>query len=256
MSAITSFGDVRDRKQLRYTDVAIAFHWAIAALIVYNLTSGLLKPALPRAFFIFHVSSGITILVLSVARVIWRLTHRPPAFLPMASWERQLAHAVHVLLYVAMLALPLSGWALVSAHPPAGSPGAAWAAQHAAADSSAGEARKGTSAPGSAASSEGQEKAALRKRGPILIWGLFKLPLIAPLQELGREPDGIPHQKAVHENIEDAHLFGGWIMLALLVLHVTGALKHQLVDRRRELARMGLGRPVPVSPVSSQGTAA
>lgn len=242
MSAVTSFGDVEDRKRLRYTDVAIAFHWAIAALIAYNLTSGLLRPVLPRGFFVFHVSSGITILALSVARVVWRLTHRPPAFLPMASWERRLAYGVHILLYVAMLALPLSGWALVSAHPPAGSPGAAFEAQHQAAGSAV-HAPASASAPGNAAGAEQADKAAHHGHGPILIWGLFKLPLIAPLQDLGREPEGVPHQKEVHETITDAHLIGGWIMLALLLLHIAGALKHQLIDRRRELARMGLGHP-------------
>jgi len=40
----------------------------------------------------------------------------------------------------------------------------------------------------------------------------------------------------------EAHSFGGWILLALLVLHVSAALKHQFYDRQAELARMGIGR--------------
>ena len=76
----------------RYSTVAIVLHWAIAALILYNLASGLLRPVLPRGFFVFHVSSGITILLLSVVRVVWRMTHRPPPMLQMHGWERRLAN--------------------------------------------------------------------------------------------------------------------------------------------------------------------
>ena len=128
--ATTIGGERETRAGLRYTDVAILLHWLIAAAIVYNLVSGLLRPVLPRGFFVFHVSSGITILVLTLVRIGWRLTHRPPPYLPMAAWEKGLAHAIHFLLYAAMLLLPFSGWAMVSANPPAGSPGAAWAAAH------------------------------------------------------------------------------------------------------------------------------
>ena len=216
----------------RYSRVAIVLHWAIAALILYNLASGLLRPVLPRAFFAFHVSSGITILALSLVRVGWRLTHRPPPFLPLARWEARLAHGVHVALYAAMLLLPLSGWAIVSANPPAGSPGAIEAARHQAAP----PAGSGT-AP--AKPGGGQEH---RPRGPAMIWGVVRLPLIGPINDLGRTPAGVPGQRAVHDRVERAHLIGGWIMLALLVLHVAGALKHQIVDGEDELARIGLGR--------------
>ena len=75
-----------------------------------------------------------------------------------------------------------------------------------------------------------------------MIWGLFTLPLISPINEQGRTAQGVPAQRELHERIETTHLIGGWLMLALLVLHVAGALKHQYVDRKRELARMGLGR--------------
>ena len=63
----------------RYTRVAIALHWAIAAMIAYNLASGLLHDVLPHGLFALHVSSGITILALSIVRVGWRRTHRPQA---------------------------------------------------------------------------------------------------------------------------------------------------------------------------------
>ncbi|MEH3046842.1 cytochrome b [Sphingomonas adhaesiva] len=201
-------------RAVRYSNVAIVLHWAIAALILYNLATGLFGEWLPRGAFAFHISSGITILVLTVVRIVWRLTHRPPPFLPMTGGERALAHGVHALLYVAMLALPLTGWAMVSANPPAGSAGAAFAAQ------------------GKPAS----------KRGPILIWNAIPLPLIAPINDIGRTPEGVPEQHELHERLETIHGLGGWLMLALLVLHVAGALKHQFIDRQRALARMGLGR--------------
>ncbi|MEH3099627.1 cytochrome b [Sphingomonas adhaesiva] len=201
-------------RALRYSNVAIVLHWAIAALILYNLATGLFGEWLPDGAFAFHISSGITILVLTVVRVLWRLTHRPPPFLPMSAPERALAHGVHALLYVAMLALPLTGWAMVSANPPAGSPGAAYAA--------------------------GGKP--VRKRGPIMIWNAVPLPLIGPINEMGRAPEGVAGQRDVHERLETLHGLGGWLMLALLVLHVAGALKHQFIDRRRQLGRMGLGR--------------
>ncbi|MBB3911568.1 cytochrome b [Sphingomonas desiccabilis] len=233
------------RRRLRYANVAIALHWAIAALILYNLTSGLLRPVLPRGFFAFHVSSGITILVLTVVLVGWRLTHRPPPFLPMARWEKRLANAVHLLLYAAMLLMPFSGWAMISANPPADSAGAAWAAENPPGPPPAPTLKPDTSSRGGPAGEGKGGGQPPRKRGPTEIWGLFPLPMIGPVQELGRTPEGVPEQRAVHERIETFHAIGAWILLALLLLHVAGALKHQFVDRQRELARMGLGRPGP-----------
>jgi len=226
--------------RLRYTSVAIALHWAIAAFILYNLVSGLLHDALPRGFFVFHVSSGITILALTLVRIGWRLTHRPPPFLPMAPWERGVAHVTHFLLYAAMLLMPFSGWAMVSASPPAGSPGAAWAAANRAAPPTPAAAPHAERPGGPAGDGKGGGQPP-RKRGPTMIWGLFPLPMIGAVNEIGRTPQGVPEQRAVHERIESFHAIGGWIMLALLVLHVAGALKHQYVDRERELARMGIG---------------
>jgi cytochrome b561 len=66
-----------------------------------------------------HISSGITILLLTVARVLGRLTHRPPPFSPhLAARERAAAHTVHALLYLLMIGMPLVGWSIISAHPP------------------------------------------------------------------------------------------------------------------------------------------
>jgi cytochrome b561 len=113
---------IRDENQ-RYTTVAIVLHWAIAALIVFNLAFGFFmegfEPALKGIVVPLHISSGITVLGLSVVRLVWRLLHRPPPFSPdLTAWERIAAHAVHGALYFIMIAMPLTGWAIISAHPP------------------------------------------------------------------------------------------------------------------------------------------
>ena len=218
----------------RYTRVAIALHWTIAAAILYNLASGLLNDVLPRWFFALHISSGLTILALSIVRIIWRITHKPPPLLPMKRSEAVLANGVHYLWYAAMLLMPLSGWAMISANPPADSPGAAWASTHPSRPAPAPVQAK----PGAPTTPAPPAK----KRTPPQYFGLFTIPLIAPISEIGRMPDGVPEQREAHERIESVHAAGGWIMLLLLVLHVGGALKHQWIDRQPELARMGIGR--------------
>jgi cytochrome b561 len=108
----------------RYTSVAIALHWMIAAAIILQLASGLWMgdavrdPAtreLAYNVFQWHKALGLAVLVLSLVRLGWRLTHTPPA-LPeaMARWEQKAAKAAHFLLYVAMIVIPFSGWILVS----------------------------------------------------------------------------------------------------------------------------------------------
>lgn len=101
----------------RYSRGAIAFHWAIAALVLFNLWLGLFHDSLPRSWQVMpvHKSVGITILVLTLGRIAWRLTHRPP-HLPdhLPGWEKMLARSVHLLMYALLLVLPLTGWLLSS----------------------------------------------------------------------------------------------------------------------------------------------
>jgi cytochrome b561 len=111
-----------DSQHSRYSRVAIALHWAIAALIIFNLILGSVMESFPRPIrFLLvgtHAIAGLLVLVLSVVRVLWRLTHRPPPLAAdMTAWERTLAHAVHYALYLMMLVMPLIGWAILSAHP-------------------------------------------------------------------------------------------------------------------------------------------
>lgn len=109
----------------RYSAVAIALHWAVAVCILSMIPMGLWmtaaieqpgSQALAYRVFQIHKSIGFLILALTVVRIVWRLTHRPPA-LParMKRWETFAANATHVAFYVLMLALPLTGWLYVSA---------------------------------------------------------------------------------------------------------------------------------------------
>ncbi|HEX6860595.1 MAG TPA: cytochrome b [Caulobacteraceae bacterium] len=104
----------------RYSMVAMVLHWAIAILLIWNVpiawnAEDLKGLAHVRALQP-HKTIGITVLILSVLRLLWRLAVKPPRMPDtLAPWERRLARVVHVLFYVAIIGLPLSGWAMVSA---------------------------------------------------------------------------------------------------------------------------------------------
>lgn len=102
---------------LRYSTGAILLHWAIALLLIAQMAMGWrLEQMEGTALFSvmqLHKSVGITILLLTLARLAWRAAHRPPAML-IHGWERVLAVVVHWGFYALLLALPLSGWLLVS----------------------------------------------------------------------------------------------------------------------------------------------
>jgi cytochrome b561 len=107
----------------RYSSVAIALHWSIAALIIFDLILGSVMESFPQSIRFLLVrtnaTAGLLVLLLSVLRVVWRVTHRPPPFAAdLAAWERGLAHSAHYALCVMMLSMPLIGWAILSAHPP------------------------------------------------------------------------------------------------------------------------------------------
>lgn len=103
----------------RYSRVAIGLHWLIALLVVINLVTGLFHDTLfdgVKGLMPAHKSIGIAILALTLARIGWRLAHRPPALSPdVAGWERAAARVVHAAFYALLLIVPLSGWAMVSA---------------------------------------------------------------------------------------------------------------------------------------------
>lgn len=110
--------------ELRYGSVAMTFHWLIAALVVVNICLGLYMSDLPRSdpmkfdLFQLHKSVGLTVLVLSVLRLGWRLVNPiPPLPEGLSPTLRFLAHASHFLLYFLIVFIPLTGWIMVSASP-------------------------------------------------------------------------------------------------------------------------------------------
>lgn len=99
----------------RYTTTAIALHWIIAVLMIANVVLVLFAGSLPdewvRPAIDTHKSIGITVLGLALLRILWRWSHpAPPLPAEFPKRERIASHVVHILLYAAMLLLPLSGW--------------------------------------------------------------------------------------------------------------------------------------------------
>jgi len=181
-----------------YSNTAIALHWLIALAIVTNVTLAWLWPhMLPddvvRPVIDIHKSIGITVLGLALMRILWRATHPPP---PIPStyqkWEISLAHATHVLLYVILFAMPLTGWIMDSA----------WkdAATH-----------------------------------PMHFFGTFVFPRIPWVMQLNA-----PLRENIHTWFGKAHQWFAYLLYLLFVLHVAGALKHQLAGDK-ELERMWPG---------------
>jgi cytochrome b561 len=170
-------------EEARYTRVAVALHWLIAALIVVNLVIGFFHDDVSKAsqptVMTIHKSIGFSVLALSLARLAWRLTHRPPAAdAVLKRWEATLAALTQWVFYALMIALPVTGWVLTSG---------------------GGRATK-------------------------FFW-LFTIP-----------PLGV--DKATGKEFGEIHEYLGWTMLVLLLLHVAGALTHQLQGHRQVLGRM------------------
>jgi cytochrome b561 len=170
----------------RYNGAAIALHWLIAALIVCGFYIGWIMTDIhgftptKLKYFSWHKWIGVTVFALAVIRVLWRATHRAPALDEATPvWQKAAAHFVHGLLYLLMLAIPLSGYFYSSA-------------------------------------------AGIR----VVYLGIVPLPtLIGPDQ-------------ALKATLRTVHVLLNYTLLALVVMHVAAALKHQFVDRDGLLARM------------------
>lgn len=104
-----------------WNGVAKFLHWLIALLIFAQFALGWLAASWRLSptkleLFVWHKSLGILVLILVVLRLAWRLTTAaPPLPASMPAWERTAARTSHVLLYVVMLGMPLSGWIINSA---------------------------------------------------------------------------------------------------------------------------------------------
>lgn len=177
----------------RYSSIALFLHWIIAILIVLNLLlgwkMGLMHGLTKFQIFQIHKSFGITVLMLSVARLAWRLMHRPPS-LPhdLHPAEAFAAHATHWVFYGFMILMPLSGWILVS-----------------------------TSA----------------ENIPTLLYHFLPWPYFPGIHGLP-----LPRRHEVGALADGTHYWLAWSAVALIVLHVGGALKHQFDRGTPVLPRM------------------
>ncbi|TCV95692.1 cytochrome b561 [Luteibacter rhizovicinus] len=104
-----------------WSPVTKFFHWLMALLILGNGFFALwmdgLKPSLNKInMFALHKSIGLTVLSLFLLRLLWRAVDRRPPDEPAPRWQQIAAHAVHGLLYLLIVALPLTGWLFNSAH--------------------------------------------------------------------------------------------------------------------------------------------
>ncbi len=106
---------------LGYTRTAIALHWAIALLIFCAFPLGIYMHELPFSprrlqLYSYHKWLGVTVFLLAIGRVLWRLKHpAPPLPAGLPAWQRIASTATHHLLYVLILAVPVSGWLMSSA---------------------------------------------------------------------------------------------------------------------------------------------
>lgn len=108
----------------KYSKIAILFHWLIAILVIANFVLAGMAEDLPRAegagLMASHKAIGVSILLLSFLRLFWRLGHKPPP-LPqtLAPWQAMIGRTVHIIFYVLIIVVPLSGWLMASTHPKA-----------------------------------------------------------------------------------------------------------------------------------------
>lgn len=101
----------------RYTGAAIALHWAMVPLVLAQIALGWWMIGLPgeppgvqAPWYNLHKSLGMTLGLLLLLRLAWRIRHSPPP-LPerIPPWRRRAARASHFLLYACLLVMPLSG---------------------------------------------------------------------------------------------------------------------------------------------------
>jgi cytochrome b561 len=168
----------------RYTSTAIGLHWLIAALIGVALVMGWVMTdmaitPLKLKLYNWHKWVGVTVLWLAAVRILWRVTHRAPAMVAMPAWQRIAAHALHGVLYLLMLAQPLSGWIFSNA-----------------------------------------------SGYPIVYLRLLPLPNL------------VEKNKQLADQWHEIHETLGWLLVAVLVVHLLAALKHHLIDKDDTLRRM------------------
>jgi cytochrome b561 len=105
----------------RWGAVAQLLHWTIAVMVIGLAIVGVTMDELPNSptklqVYALHKSTGLTVLVLVLVRLAWRVIDpRPPYPATMPQWQRKLSSLTHGLLYVLMFGMPISGWLYNSA---------------------------------------------------------------------------------------------------------------------------------------------
>lgn len=97
-------------------------HWLSALVVLTTIPAGIimiqqgLSRPISDALFLYHKNAGVIILMLVSARIVYRFV-RPAPRLPdtVPSWQRVLSHSVHMLLYVLLLVMAISGYVRVTA---------------------------------------------------------------------------------------------------------------------------------------------
>ncbi|MEL6685743.1 MAG: cytochrome b, partial [Pseudomonadota bacterium] len=178
-----------------YGTVTKSFHWLTALLILTVIPLGAIANRLPyetneqlafkAQLFSFHKTLGLIVFGVALARIIWALTQTKPAPLhPERKAETMLAELVHWLLYISLVAVPLTGWI-----------------HHAATEGFA--------------------------------------PVLLPISQ---ELPFVPNDESIAKLFAGLHWVWSKIMVGAILLHIAGALKHQIVDKDATLRRMWFGR--------------
>ena len=177
-----------------YGTITKTFHWLTALLILTIIPLGVVANRLPyetnaqlafkAQLFSVHKTFGVIIFAVALARILWALTQTKPATLhPDRKAETFLADLVHWLLYISLVAVPLTGWI-----------------HHAATSGFA----------------------------PIWLPISQNLPLV-------------PKDEGIAKLFAGLHWAWSKIMVASILLHVAGALKHHFIDKDATLKRMWFG---------------
>ncbi len=101
---------------MRYGTIARLFHWIVAVLVILQIAAGVAMTSEPLAaaadaLFVYHKGMGSVLLLLVLARAIWRATHRPPPFPEyMSALEQQVAGRTHAAIYALLVVMTVSGY--------------------------------------------------------------------------------------------------------------------------------------------------
>lgn len=101
----------------RYTRTAIVLHWLVALLVIVEFAWGWWMQEIPKQppgfradAFNLHKSIGLTVLLLMIARLGWRLSNRPPSLPSMPAWQAWLAYANHRVMYATLFVMTIGGY--------------------------------------------------------------------------------------------------------------------------------------------------